>query len=163
MVPTLDGVKSDPVLGGWLDWLVGTYGEGVAFAVLYGSRARGTARRHSDYDVLVGLSHESPARYLDRLEEFNHWDEFPQMEAKALTPSEIDSLWWHLGRTLLDPLYEGIVLLDRGPWAEMRERYERILATGALCRSGTAWEWHRELDPDLEERLERCRVASRRA
>lgn len=61
-------VNSDPVLVRFRAALAEIYGDRLARAVLYGSRARGDAREDSDYDVAVFLT-EMPDRWqeLDRL------------------------------------------------------------------------------------------------
>jgi len=143
----------DAELQGYLDWLVSSHGREVRFVVLYGSRARNEARRGSDYDLLIGLRDESDERFLDRLLTFSNGD-FPRVEAKAFTPSEIEGLWLHYGRTLIDALYEGIPLVDRGGWAELRQRFSGVMDQGILERRGRAWVWHRELEPvDSPRRL----------
>lgn len=156
--PTPEEALAEPPIDRYLRWL-GNRPEPVDFVILYGSRARGDAKRHSDYDLLIGLGEESPKRYIDRLEEFVA-DGCGEVEAKPLTPSEVDNLWWHLGRTLLDPLYEGIVLRDQGPWGHWRTRFKKLMDSGILERDRGMWIWHRKLDPDLRLRLDKCGIMS---
>jgi predicted nucleotidyltransferase len=61
-------ITIDPILTRFRVALDQLYGERVRRVVLFGSRARGTARRNSDYDVAVFLS-SLPDRWaeLDRL------------------------------------------------------------------------------------------------
>jgi len=68
---TLDG---DPIVQGYLEWLATAHPGKVSFVVLYGSRARGHARKKSDYDVLAGLCEDDELRFIDRLGEYNEWD-----------------------------------------------------------------------------------------
>jgi len=142
----------DAELCGYLEWLNQHHGENVAFVVLYGSRARGDAKRHSDYDLLIGLRSESSTSFLDRLFEFSQF-EYPRVEAKPFTPSEIEDLWMHYARTLLDAMYEGVVLLDSENWSVLRKRYDDAVQNGILERRGTMWVWHRELEPVGSRRL----------
>jgi predicted nucleotidyltransferase len=118
----------------------------VDFVILYGSRARGTHKRHSDYDLLVGLRKPSPVRFIDRILDFMP-TEFALAEPKVFTREELEDLWFHYARTLLDPLYEGIVLVDQGGWKEYQRRFAEVMDAGILRREGTAWVWISEREP----------------
>lgn len=130
-----------------------TYANDVDFAVLYGSRARGRARKHSDYDLLIGLRDDSPVRLLDRLLEFSNPD-FPLVEAIPLTPGELEDLWYRYGRTLLDAAVEGIPVHGAAAWAPWRARVEKAMREGILERQGTMWIWHRDREPEDSGRLQ---------
>jgi predicted nucleotidyltransferase len=55
-------IPSDPTLMRFRAALAETYGDRLARAVLFGSRARGDAEPDSDYDIAVFL-HEMPDRF----------------------------------------------------------------------------------------------------
>jgi len=136
----------DDELTAYLEWLSREHPGEVDFVVLYGSRARGTHRPHSDYDLLVGLSAESSLTFNERFYEFNPSVAL-MVEAKPFTPSELGKMWFKYKRMMLDPLYEGIVLLDNGAWKHYQEAFKSVMERGILEREGTAWIWHKEREP----------------
>jgi hypothetical protein len=81
------------------------------------------------------------------------WGGPAHMECKPFTPEELERMWFHYSRTLLDALAEGVVLHDEGGWATMTARFGEAQSRGILERRGTAWEWHREREPADSPRL----------
>lgn len=142
----------DEPLTAYLEWLLQTHGERIDFVVLYGSRARGSRKRCSDYDLLIGLNGPSARRFIDRVLDFMPAEHL-LMEPKPFTPDELEDLWFHYGRTLLDPLYEGVVLVDRGGWSEYRRRFDEVVKRGILERQNGAWVWHKDREPSDSPRL----------
>jgi predicted nucleotidyltransferase len=55
---------SDPILARFRAALAEAYGDRLARAVLYGSRARGDAQADSDYDIAIFL-HDMPDRFAE--------------------------------------------------------------------------------------------------
>lgn len=143
---------NDPELDAYMDWLMREHGNEVDFVVLYGSRARGDCKAHSDYDLLIGLRGSSNTTYRERVIEFSRCD-VHMMEAKPYTPEELAQEWFHYGRTLLDPLYEGVVVLDRGGWSAYQRRFAETMENGILEHDGPMWIWHREREPADSPRL----------
>ena len=105
----------------FLDTLLAQRREELAFIVLFGSMARGDWSRGSDYDVLIGLCGEDGKRLLDRMAEFTPSasvriaiDVFPY------SCSEWQRMFQDYHPLLLEALEYGVVLWDRGAFAEMR-------------------------------------------
>lgn len=141
--------STDRRLTDWLKWVATRFPGEIAFIVLYGSRARGDFKPHSDYDLLIGLSGETPRDARDFMTM-----EYPGMEPKPFTPAQIEQLWFHYHRMLLDPLYEGVVLRDDGTFAAHQARFEETRQRGIIERQGRSWLWHQDREPAESPRHE---------
>lgn len=141
----------DEQLQRWTRRILAERGDKIDFIVLYGSRARGTHRPYSDYDILVGLAGPSEQRFRDRTEAFEDSDLY--IEAKIFSPEELDRLWFQYARTLIDALAEGHPLFDRGGWARRQSAYRATLEAGVLEREGRNWIWHKDREPSDSPRL----------
>ena len=105
--------------------------------VLFGSRARGTALRTSDYDLAVvspDFAGVSPVRRAERLDGL--WEGSPAAEEVCLTPEELLSL---ASLLLCDVVAEGIPVRDDGVFAGARTRLAEFERTGRLRRTPLGW------------------------
>ena len=96
----------------------------LEFIVLFGSMARGDWSRGSDYDVLIGLCGDDGKRLLDRMAEFAPLggiaiDVFPYSR------SEWQRMFQIYHPLLLEALEHGVVLWDRGAFAEMHATFRQ--------------------------------------
>lgn len=122
-------------------------GDEIAFVVLFGSMARGTWSRGSDYDVLVGLSHADGLRLIDRIGELDRLvsgniQVFPYAEPEwRRMVDEFHPL-------LLEALEHGVVLVDRGAFAELKARFAGWRRAGVVTPLPNGW----RIAPEAGER-----------
>lgn len=134
------------------------WGENLVSVVLYGSAARGTARRDSDIDVLV-IAERLPERWHERLDLFRKAAEALEPEFGRLRKEgywvDFSPLVWtreeaqHTSRLYLDMTLEETILFDRGGFfAGVLSRLRaRLAGLGAVRRQvGRKWYW--DLKPD---------------
>jgi predicted nucleotidyltransferase len=122
----------------YLDTLLEQRGEELEFVVLFGSMAKGNWSRGSDYDLLIGLRGEDGKRLIDRMADFD-------------LPAQIDiqvfpynrSAWQRMFETyhllFLEALEHGVVLWDRGGFAEMREVFRQWRESGRVTPWRSGW------------------------
>jgi predicted nucleotidyltransferase len=109
----------------------------VAFAVLFGSRARGDAHAGSDYDLLVGLTGEDARRWIDRLADFEGAQ--PAVEVFPYARSEWEAMFHADHPLLLEALEDGIVIADDGSFARLRTVFRKWRREGRLVRRPGGW------------------------
>ncbi len=113
-----------------------------AAVILYGSVARGTARRHSDIDIIV-VADGLPGDWFDRLDILGDARKAGEgrVQVVGYTPDEFAAMLAKAHLTALEAVDHGIVLVG-GAWFErQRERF------AALKRAGwrrTPRGWYRE-------------------
>ncbi|MFN0074768.1 MAG: nucleotidyltransferase domain-containing protein [Chloroflexota bacterium] len=94
----------------------------LEFVVLFGSMAHGNWTRSSDYDVLVGLQSEDGQRIIDRMTAFDQYVQ-GNIEVFPYARSEWQRMISQYHPLYLDALDYGIVLLDRGRFADLRQQF----------------------------------------
>jgi hypothetical protein len=122
----------------FLDALLGQRCAELEFIVLFGSMARGDWSRGSDYDVLIGLCGEDGKRLLDRMAEFTlpvgiAIDVFPYSR------SEWQRMFQEYHPLFLETLEYGMVLWDRGAFAEMRAIFHQWRQHGQVRPWRLGW------------------------
>lgn len=134
------------------------WGDNLVSVVLYGSAARGAARRDSDVDILV-IAERLPERWHERLDLFRKTVKALEAELARLRREgyliDFSPVVWtrdeaaRTSRLHLDMTLEEGILFDRegffaGVLSRLRERLARL---GALRRQvGRKWYW--DLKPD---------------
>lgn len=135
--------------------------EGIRSIVLYGSMARGVARRDSDIDILTLMeSEERLGRRLDRLvavergervEEELEWlcehDVYTHVSFLPLRVEEAE----FFPPVMLDIVEDGLVIADDGAFEALRRRLRgRLEGVGARRVFISDDEWYWDLKPDLK-------------
>lgn len=92
----------------------------------------------SDYDLLIGLRGEDGKRWLDRLEEFSRGIE-GNIEVFPYSRREWQRMFEELHPLLLEAFEHGLVLWDRGGFAEMREVFRGWRASGKVTPWRSGW------------------------
>jgi predicted nucleotidyltransferase len=144
---TLEVASQADIAGDTVEALRRALGERLVAVVLFGSRARGTASRDSDWDLLV-IAEGLPERPFDR--HLHLMRLLPPacggVSILAKTPEEfrgnIPSLYLDIG-------LDGRILYDPDGYAARRlAELKRIIRTAGLYReeteAGDVWRWRRE-------------------
>ena len=113
-------------------------GDEIEFIVLYGSMAKGDWSVGSDYDILIGLCIDDGKRFLDRLYDYSLLTSAP-IDIFAYSQSELDLMFENFHLTLLESLNHGIVLFDRGRWAEMQGQFKGWKKSGVIEQMSLGW------------------------
>lgn len=112
--------------------------EELEFIVLFGSMARGDWSQGSDYDLLLGLRGEDGQRWIDRLAEFSREVE-GNVEVFPYSRPEWQRMFEEFHLLLLEALEHGVVLWDRGGFAEMRTAFRQWRASGRVVPWRSGW------------------------
>ena len=115
--------------------------------VLFGSRARGEANEHSDWDLLL-VAHDLPRKPFQRhlqLKQMLPADWRGKVAILAKTPSELES---YLSSLFLDIALDGIILYDSQDYMASRlARLRRLIRDQGLQRTqmqrDLVWRWQR--------------------
>ena len=110
----------------------------LEFIVLFGSMARGDWSRGSDYDVLIGLCGEDGKRLLDRMAEFVP-SSGVAIDAFPYSRSEWQRMFQAYHPLLLEALEHGVLLWDRGAFAEMRATFRQWRQRGQVRPWRSGW------------------------
>lgn|GEM_PF-331153 len=110
----------------------------LEFVVLFGSMARGDWSRDSDYDLLVGLRVDDGQRLIDRMGEFAGIAEGP-IEVFPYARSEWQRMFEDRHLLVLEALEHGVILWDRGGFAQMRARFRELRERGQLVPWRSGW------------------------
>ncbi len=113
-------------------------GDEIAFIVVFGSAAKGKWTVRSDLDVFIGLSIDDGMRLIDRIGKFAKVVE-GNLEVFPYARSEWKRMFDNLHPLLLEVLEDGIVLFDRGDFAEMRETFRKWRSDGLIIRNPFGW------------------------
>lgn len=112
--------------------------EEIAFVVVFGSAAKGNWTVRSDIDVFVGLNHDDGLRLIDRIGQFAELAQ-GNLEIFPYARSQWQRMFETFNPLLLDALEDGIVLLDNGEFAAMREIFHRWRSQGLILRTNAGW------------------------
>ena len=139
-----------------VDKLHTALGETLIGVVLYGSHARGEARKGSDVDLLV-IARGLPGRWLARSiyihKPLKDIPNAPDFSVIGKSPEEFER---HFPSLYLDIGLDGIVLFDRDSYtARKLERIREIIKqTGLirrrLSRGNMFWDWERKVTRSWE-------------
>ena len=105
--------------------------------------AKGNWSIGSDYDVLIGLCIDDGKRFWDRLYDYSLLTSVP-IDIFAYSQSELNLMFKNFHLTLLEFLNHGIVLFDRGRWAEMREQFKEWKTSGVIEQMPLGWRIKKE-------------------
>jgi predicted nucleotidyltransferase len=122
----------------FLERLLEQRGEELEFVILFGSMARGDWSRGSDYDILIGLRGDDGKRLIDRMAEFSPLVE-GNIEVFPYSRSEWRRMVEGFHPLLLEALEYGVVLWDRGAFAEMRGVFRQWRESGLVTPWGLGW------------------------
>lgn len=124
LLKTLSDRPEVDKLASFLHALVDRHGEELEFVVLFGSMARGNWSRGSDYDLLIGLRDEDDKRLIDRMAEFSPPVD-TDIEVFPYDRGEWQRMFREYHPLLLEALEYGVVLWDRGAFADMRGTFRQ--------------------------------------
>ena len=96
--------------------------------ILFGSQARGTAHKYSDYDILVVADFQE--EYWDRTSWVVDFTPDISVDLFCYTPSEFDQMFNAFRLTPIDAIGEGIVLFGEEFIAPYKAMYEIFLTNG---------------------------------
>lgn len=113
-------------------------GDEIEFIVLFGSRAKGEWSRGSDYDLLIGLRTNDGKRLSDRIYEFSLLCK-GEIEPFPYSRSEWERMFDEFHTLLLEALEYGIIIFDRGAFAEMKRIFSEWREKGIVMPTGTGW------------------------
>ena len=105
--------------------------------------AKGNWSVGSDYDVLIGLCIDDGKRFIDRLYDYSLLTSAP-IDIFAYSQSELDIMFKNFHLTLLESLNHGIVLFDRGRWAEMQKQFKEWKTSGVIEQIPVGWRFKKE-------------------
>jgi predicted nucleotidyltransferase len=125
--------------------LVSGLGDSLIAIILFGSKARGDDRAHSDWDLLI-IANDLPARPMTRLRYLK--DLLPESTRStgsiiAKTPNEFEG---SLTSLYLDIAIDGIILFDAKGYAEEKlSQLRKLILEKGLKRQqidgGFIWRW----------------------
>lgn len=130
--PEFDNLKA------FVEQLMHKRGDEIAFIVVFGSAAKGTWTVWSDIDIFVGLNRDDDLRLIDRIGQFAKFVR-GKLEVFPYARSEWQHMFETLNSLLLEALEDGIVLIDNGEFASMREIFYRWRADGLILRTSCGW------------------------
>ncbi|MBS7656215.1 nucleotidyltransferase domain-containing protein [Candidatus Bathyarchaeota archaeon] len=110
----------------------------IEFIVLFGSRAKGEWCKGSDYDVLIGLKIDDKKRFIDRIYEFSLLSD-GEVEPFPYSCSEWRSMFKEFNTLLLEALEHGIIIFDRGSFAEMKKTFLKWREKGIVTPTSFGW------------------------
>lgn len=96
--------------------------------ILFGSHARGTAHKYSDFDILIIADFQED--YFDRSVWISEYTPFVSIDLFCYTPEEFERLFSSFGLTAIDAIGEGIVLFGEDYVAPYKLRYTDLIHRG---------------------------------
>ena len=116
----------------------------LEFAVLFGSRARGTDMKNSDYDVLLVSESFSGIGILDRMEKsLALWEGRGAVEPVCFTPAEFESAMGSYNVIAWEAAKDGIPLLGKEKFMRYRRIFLKAVENGSII-SGKKIKFMRE-------------------
>ncbi len=109
----------------------------VLSIVLFGSMAKGTYNRFSDFDLIVVVREEelpSKDRPLKYLKYSDGW-----VEAFVYTREEVEYMFKELNPFILEALKDGIMIYDDGFWSKLRSKFEELMEKGIIRPKKNGW------------------------
>ncbi len=100
----------------------------VSAIILFGSRARGIAKEHNDYDFIIVGDFSEP--YLERSDWFLEKAPALLMDLFCYTPQEFEMLFSTYTLTAIDAIGEGIVIYGEEWVQPYQARYQRLIELG---------------------------------
>ncbi len=100
----------------------------VKAVILFGSRARGDAHPHSDYDLVIIADFQEG--YLQRLKWVIHLAPFISLNIFCYTPDEFENMFNSYHLTAIDSIGEGIVLFGEDFIQPYQIRYKELVRRG---------------------------------
>jgi len=96
--------------------------------ILFGSYARGTAHKFSDYDLVIIADFEE--EYFERSAWISEIAPFVSLDLFCYTPEEFEMLFSSYHLTAMDAIGEGIVLFGEDYIAPYKDRYADYIRRG---------------------------------
>mgnify|MGYP000041112375 CR=1 FL=1 len=109
----------------------------VLSIVLFGSMAKGTYNRFSDFDLIVVVREEElpfKDRPLKYLKYSDGW-----VEAFVYTREEVEYMFKELNPFILEALKDGIMIYDDGFWSKLRSKFEELMEKGIIRPKKNGW------------------------
>ncbi|HEY7491302.1 MAG TPA: nucleotidyltransferase domain-containing protein [Candidatus Tectomicrobia bacterium] len=122
----------------FLDGLLAQRSAELEFIILFGSMARGDWSCGSDYDVLIGLGGEDGKRLLDRMAEFAP-SSGVAIDVFPYSRSEWQRMFQEYHPLLLEALEHGMILWDRGAFADMHATFQQWRQCGQVQPWRSGW------------------------
>ena len=112
-------------------------GDKIQSIVLFGSVARGEYTIYSDIDLLVIVSEEHSS-FKDRLYEYSKYSD-GWVEALVYTTREVDEMFRNFNPIILDALYYGLVIYDKGFWKTLTKDFKNLLNKKVIVPKKNGW------------------------
>ena len=100
----------------------------VHAVILFGSRAKGSARKTSDYDIII--IGDFRKRFLDRGKWVSHLLPSLPIDVFCYTREEFENMFSSFHLTAIDGIGEGIVLFGQKFLKSYQERYDEFVQRG---------------------------------
>lgn len=113
-------------------------GDEIAFIVVFGSAAKGKWTVNSDIDVFVGMNCDDGLRLIDRIAQFAELAQ-GNLEIFPYARSQWQRMFKTLNPLLLEVLEDGVVLVDKGEFASMREIFHKLRSDGLILSTEFGW------------------------
>ena len=96
--------------------------------ILFGSRAKGTFHKYSDYDIVIIADFQE--EYRERGRWIRHVAPFVSMDLFCYTPTEFEQLFENYHLTVMDALSYGLILFGADYILPYLTRYKKLVDQG---------------------------------